>query len=67
MVFAFLRRAPSGVVLGLFNFTESWLHVPVDRVQDLGVAGLHDALSDQPVTPHGPNIALPPYARVWLT
>lgn len=65
-VFAFLRRSPTGVVLCLFNFTESWLHVPLGWVQALGVAGLHDLLSDRPVEPHGSNIALPPYARVWL-
>ena len=66
-VFAFLRRSPTSAVLCLFNFTESWLHVPVAWAQGLGVAGLHDELSDQPVVPHGANIALPPYARVWLT
>jgi hypothetical protein len=35
--------------------------------QGQGVVGLNDALSDQPVAPHGSNVALPPYARVWLT
>jgi amylosucrase len=65
-VFAFLRRAPMGSVLCMFNFTEHWQHVPVGWVTGLGVTGLHDALSDRPALPHGPNLALPPYARVWL-
>jgi amylosucrase len=66
-VLAFLRRSPTSALLCLYNFTESWMHLPVAWAQELGVTGLHDALSDQPVTPHGANIALPPYARVWLT
>ncbi len=65
-VFAALRRSPTAAILSLYNFTESWLHVPVGWVQGLGVAGLHDALSDQPVQPRGASIALPPYARLWL-
>ncbi len=66
-VHAFARRSPAGSILCLFNFTESWLHVPVDWAQAQGATGFHDALSDAPVVPHGGNIALPPYARVWLT
>jgi len=30
------------------------------------VQGMHDALSDGAVTAFHGNIALPPYARVWL-
>ena len=65
-VFAFLRLAPTGPVLCLFNFTESWRHVPEAWVRVQGVSAMHDALSDQPVVAHGGEIALPPYARVWL-
>jgi amylosucrase len=66
-VFALLRRSPTGALLGLYNFTEGWQHLPLAWVQGLGIAGLHDALSDGPVAPHGENLALPPYARLWLT
>jgi amylosucrase len=66
-VFAFVRRSPLGPVLCLSSFTESWLHLPLDWALAQGVTLMHDALSDAPVTPHGPNVALPPYARVWLT
>jgi amylosucrase len=66
-VFAFQRLAPTGTLLGLFNFTESWLHVPAAWVHAQGCTLMHDALSDQPVTAYHGQIALPPYARVWLT
>ena len=66
-VFAFARRAPTGPILGLFNFTESWLAVPEAWARDEGAVLMHDALSDQRVVTHGGQIALPPYARVWLT
>jgi len=66
-VFAFVRRAPTGPVLGLFNFTESWQQLPESWARGLGVQHMHDALSDQPVGTHDGQIALPPYARVWLT
>jgi amylosucrase len=65
-VLAFQRTAPTGVLLGLFNFTETWQTVPEAWARGQGVTQLHDALSDAPVTPHDGQIALPPYARVWL-
>lgn len=65
-VFAFRREAPTGVVLCLFNFSESWVHLPEAWVRAQGVGAMHDALSDAPVEVHHGNIALPPYARAWL-
>ncbi len=65
-LFAVARRPPFGPVLCIYNFTETWQHLPADVVLGEGV-GLHDALSDAPVTPHHGNVALPPYARIWLT
>jgi len=65
-VFAFRREAPTGVVLGLFNFSESWVHLPEAWVRAQGVGAMHDALSDAPVAVHHGNVALPPYARAWL-
>ncbi len=66
-LFAFIRRAPTGPVLCLFNMTERWLHLPEVQVRSLGVTAMHDALSDAPVVTHGGNVVLPPYARVWLS
>ena len=66
-VFAFLRAAPDGPVLGVFNVTEHWAHLPEQQVRAQGITRMHDALSDSPVTTHNGSIALPPYARVWLT
>lgn len=66
-IFAFVRRAPTGAMLGLFNMTENWLHLPESFARAQGITRMHDALSDHPVTSHDGAIALPPYARVWLT
>ena len=66
-LFAFVRKAPTGVLLGLFNMTEQWLHLPDRFARAQGITLMHDALSDRPVTSHNGTIALPPYARVWLT
>ena len=65
-LFAFRRVAPTGVLLGVFNMTEGWLHLPEHQAREMGVTAMHDALSDRPVETHLGQIALPPYARVWL-
>jgi amylosucrase len=66
-LFAFRRLAPTGVLLGLFNMTEHWLNLAESVARGWGVTQMHDALSDTAVTAHHGQIALPPYARVWLT
>jgi amylosucrase len=66
-ILAFQRLAPTGTLLGLFNFTEGWQQVPETTARGLGAQAMHDALSDQPVETHQGQIVLPPYARVWLT
>ncbi len=66
-VLAFQRLAPTGTLLGLFNFTEAWQQVDAGLARALGASAMHDALSDQPVEAHQGKIVLPPYARVWLT
>jgi amylosucrase len=65
-VMAFRREAPTGTLLCLFNFAEAWAHVPESWVRAQGVTRMHDELSNHPVETHHGNIALPPYARVWL-
>ena len=66
-LFAFARLAPTGVMLGLFNMTEHWQALPESLARSHGVTHMHDALSNHAVTAHDGRIALPPYARVWLT
>ncbi|QYK41606.1 MAG: alpha-amylase family protein [Paracoccaceae bacterium] len=66
-LFAVARRAPTGTILCLFNFTEGWQHLPATFARTLGAARMHDALSDAAVATFHDNIALPPYARLWLT
>ena len=65
-VFAQRRAAPTGPLLGLYNLSESWQHLPEAQARALGVTAMHDALSDAPVLTHAGRIVLPPYARVWL-
>lgn len=65
-VMAFRRDAPTGTLLCLFNFAESWAHVPEAWAREQGVTRMHDELSNHPVETHHGNIVLPPYARVWL-
>jgi amylosucrase len=66
-LFAFARLAPTGAVVCLFNFTESWLNVPEALVRGAGARVMHDALSDNAVHLHAGAVVLPPYGRVWLT
>jgi amylosucrase len=66
-LFAFQRLAPTGTLLGLFNFTQTWQELPEATARSLGVQAMHDALSNQGVETHHGRIVLPPYARVWLT
>ena len=66
-LFAVQRLAPTHPILCLFNFSESWQHLPADWLRVQGVTQWHDALSDGRVTLHDNHLALPPYARVWLT
>lgn len=65
-LFAFSRLAPTGPILCMFNFTEHWQHVPESWARLHGISRMHDMLSDHPVETHHGNIALPPYARIWL-
>ncbi|WP_435256902.1 amylosucrase [Thioclava sp. FR2] len=66
-IFAFARLAPTGPILCLFNFTESWLNLPESWLRLHGIREMHDLLSDHPAELHHGSIALPPYARVWLS
>ena len=66
-LFTVARGAPTGTILGVFNVTEGWQHLSAAWARGLGVTRMHDALSDAPVETFHDTIALPPYARLWLT
>jgi amylosucrase len=66
-LFAVARRAPEGTILCLFNMTEVWHHLPAAVARAAGATRMHDALSDAAVAAMHGNLALPPYARLWLT
>ena len=66
LLFAFARRAPTGAVVCVFNFSDTWQTLPASWVLQQGASQLHDILSDSPVGDANGAIPLPPYARVWI-
>ncbi len=62
-----LRRHPLGPLLELFNVTDSWRPFPGWRLDDLGLLGARDVLSQNHIHP-GPdgNVWLHPYGVLWL-
>ncbi len=65
-LFAFARRAPTGSILCVFNFRETWQSLPTGWVAQQGVRDGHDILSDGALGAPDGQIPLPPYARVWI-
>jgi amylosucrase len=65
-VFAIARRAPTGPVVCVFNFTEGWTGLPASWFANQGVTRLYDLLSDAPIHSPDGGVALPPYARTWV-
>lgn len=65
-LFAFARRAPTGSLVCVFNFTESWQVIPASWVVGQGATQLYDVLSDAALGDGHGAIPLPPYARVWI-
>jgi amylosucrase len=65
-LFAVARRAPTGSVVCLFNFTDFWHAVPESWVVQHGAKGLRDILSDAALGDGRGAIPLPPYARLWI-
>jgi len=65
-LFAFARRAPTGSVLCVYNFTESWLSLPESWFRDNGARRIYERLSDAPILTDDGMVPLPPYARVWV-
>ncbi|MEM7567569.1 MAG: alpha-amylase family glycosyl hydrolase, partial [Pseudomonadota bacterium] len=68
-VLALRRESPLGSLIGLFNASDDWRHIPAgwlrDAARDPDLAAF-DALSEAPVAmPHG-TLDLPPRGRVWL-
>ncbi len=65
-LFAFVRRAPAGSLVCIFNFTEFWATLRHEWALSHGATLFEDALSGQKVDLDHGRILLPPYARVWL-
>lgn len=63
-----LRRHPLGVMLQLYNVTDSWRAWPGARLDALGLAGGVDRISGTSISPGADgNVWLPPYAGLWIT
>lgn len=65
-LFAFARRAPTGAMACVFNFTETWQVLSTNWVMSQGATRLFDVLSGQEVGDHHGTIALPPYCAHWI-
>ena len=65
-LFGFVRRAPTGAVVCLFNFTDHWQAVPADRLYQAGARTFHDLLADAAVPTGDGAVHLGPYTAVWL-
>ncbi len=65
--FAFVRRAPTGPIVCVFNFTDQWSGLPAAWFARQGASRMYDLLSDAPVFAPDGGVPLPPYARVWMT
>jgi amylosucrase len=65
-LFAFVREAPTGALLCVFNFTEFWATLRHEWALTQGATRFRDALSDADVALDDGRILLPPYARLWL-
>lgn len=65
-LFAFARRAPTGALVCVFNFSEDWQALPLAWVRGQGASEGRDLLTDAPLGDANGMIALPPYARFWL-
>jgi amylosucrase len=62
-----LRRHPLGVLLGLYNVTDSWRPFPLFRIDELDIADAWDALSDTAVKrSEDGNVWLAPYQAMWI-
>ncbi|WP_425040341.1 amylosucrase [Primorskyibacter sp. S187A] len=65
-VFAFLRLAPTGPVLCLFNFSEETVMLSAEDMGAQGVSQFVDLLSDASLSLQDGAFALLPYGRVWV-
>ncbi|HHS94788.1 MAG TPA: alpha-amylase [Rhodobacterales bacterium] len=65
-LFAFARRAPTGPIICVFNFTETWSGLPVSWFEAQGASQMRDLLSEAPVAGPDGSVGLPPYARIWV-
>ncbi len=68
-VLGVLRRHPLGLMIGLYNVTETWGGVPDWWLSEQGLEldDLHDHLAGGPPGRDEHAVLLPPYGALWLT
>jgi amylosucrase len=65
-LFAFVRLADDGPLVGLFNFTEDWSFVSANRLRAEGITEFADELGGGVAAITGDALAVSPYGRLWL-
>jgi amylosucrase len=65
-VLAFARRAPTGSVVCLFNFSDRWQALPASWLHQAGARGFFDQLAEVRVETGDGAVHLPPYGQLWL-
>ncbi len=65
-VFAFVRLADEGPLVGLFNFTEQWTSISASRLRTESITDFSDELGSGVAAITGDALALAPYGRLWL-
>ncbi len=66
-LFAFIRTADEGNLVGIFNFTDEWTNISAELLRTNGITTFKDALGGGEVTPTKNQITVAPYGRLWLT
>ena len=66
-VFAFVRLADDGPLVGLFNFSNEWTSISASRLRREGISEFKDQLGGGVAAIHADAVAVAPYGRLWLT
>ncbi len=63
------RQHPLGVMLGVYNVSDTPRHVPVEVLHEVGLSPDHvvDRITGEPPPWRGDSLELAPYAALWLT
>jgi amylosucrase len=66
-IFGFVRRAPTGAVVCLMNFTDHWQAISAAWLHQAGARGFRDELTLRRVETGDGAVHVGPYGRLWLS